>query len=101
MNRGRGSCACEAPRGRPKVYIPRESSRAPFRIREQRIVASRRSESICRPFLKVEKDAERFAVCNALADEIGPLDDPKKVARLIGEWLTGEPNEVFGVLTVD
>ena len=39
----------------------------------------------CRPFLTVHKDDEKFAACNALADEIGPLNDPEKVFRLLEE----------------
>jgi DNA repair protein RadC len=57
--------------------------------------------SKCRPFLKVEKDAEKFAACNALADEIGPLDDPKKAYRIIEEAILDEVNEVFGLVTLD
>jgi len=55
----------------------------------------------CGPFLRVEKDAEKFAACNALADEIGELNDPKDVFRLIEEAIGDEINEVFGVLTLD
>lgn len=55
----------------------------------------------CRPFLRVEKDDEAFAACNALADKIGPLNDPKKVAKFLFEYLGRANEEVFGVLTVD
>jgi len=55
----------------------------------------------CRPFLKVEKDAEKFAACNALADEIGPLNTPKKMFRIIEDAIGDEVNEVFGVLMLD
>jgi DNA repair protein RadC len=57
--------------------------------------------SKCRPFLTVQKDAERFAACNALADEIGPLETPKKVFRLLEDAIGDEVNEVFGVMTFD
>jgi DNA repair protein RadC len=57
--------------------------------------------SKCRPFLKVEKDAEKFAACNALADEIGPLNTPKKTFRIIEDAIGDEVNEVFGVLMLD
>jgi len=57
--------------------------------------------SKCRPFLKVEKDPEKFAACNALSDEIGPLDTPKKAYRIIEEAIGDEVNEVFGLLTLD
>jgi DNA repair protein RadC len=57
--------------------------------------------SKCRPFLKVEKDAEKFAACNALADEIGPIDSPKKAFRIIEDAIGDEVNEVFGVMMLD
>lgn len=49
----------------------------------------------------MQKDPDRFAACNALADDIGPLDDPKKAFRLIGEAIGDEVNEVFGLVTLD
>ncbi len=55
----------------------------------------------CRPFLTVEKDAEKFAACNALAEEIGPLDEPKKVFRILEDAIGDEISEVFGVMTLD
>jgi DNA repair protein RadC len=57
--------------------------------------------SKCRPFLTVHKDDEKFAACNALADEIGPLNDPEKVFRLLEEAIGDELSEVFGVMTLD
>jgi DNA repair protein RadC len=57
--------------------------------------------SKCRPYLTVHKDDEKFAACNALADEIGPLNDPKKIFRLLEDALGDELSEVFGVLTLD
>lgn len=57
--------------------------------------------SKCRPFLTVQKDQARFAACNAIADEIGPLDDPEKAFKLIWEAIGDEVNEVFGVVTLD
>jgi len=55
----------------------------------------------CRPFLVVQKDDVLFAACNALADEIGPLDEPKKAFQLLEEAIGDELNEVFGVMTLD
>lgn len=55
----------------------------------------------CRPFLVVQKDPTRFAACNALSDEIGPLNDPKKAFKLLSEAIGSEVNEVFGVVTLD
>jgi DNA repair protein RadC len=55
----------------------------------------------CKPFLVVQKDPELFAACNALADEVGPINTPKKAFRLLGEAIGNELNEVFGVMTLD
>jgi DNA repair protein RadC len=57
--------------------------------------------AVCRPFLRVEKDPAKFAACNAFADEIGPLDTPKKAFKLIEEAIGDEVNEVFGLVTLD
>lgn len=86
-------CACKEPARLTRV-------RAPLR-RPRGVEPIFPTGSKCRPFLKVEKDRERFAACNALADEIGPLNEPEKVFRLLQEAIGDELNEVFGVLTVD
>jgi len=57
--------------------------------------------SKCRPFLTIKKDDEKFAACNALADEVGPLNTPKKAYRIIEEAIGDEVNEVFGLVTLD
>lgn len=112
----RGSCGCSTPRGvRPgqmrerTLGQMRESSRkvreqsAPQRPRETDPVVVRGSSkrAQCRPFLKVEKDAALFAACNALADELGPINTPKKAFELISEAIGDEVNEVFGIVTLD
>lgn len=86
----RGGCGCSEPR-RARI-VPRGV---------EPIVLSGSPGARCRPYLIVQKDTERFAACNALADEIGPLNDPKNVFRLLEEAIGNELNEVFGVLTVD
>jgi DNA repair protein RadC len=65
------------------------------------IILSAGRGSKCMPFLKVEKDAEKFAACNALAEKIGPLNTPKKAYRLIEDAIGDEVNEVFGLVTLD
>lgn len=99
------------PRGRlsERFYQPqykpihvREQS-APQRPRETKpIVLRGKSERAqCRPFIKIEKDASLFAACNALADELGPINTPEKAFELISEAIGDELNEVFGVVTLD
>lgn len=55
----------------------------------------------CRPFIKIERDAEAFAACNALADELGSLDSPKKLIRVVEDAIGEEIVEVFGVISMD
>ena len=57
--------------------------------------------SKCEPFLKVIKDDAKFAACNALSEEIGPLNTPQKAFRLLQDAIGSEVNEVFGVITLD
>lgn len=87
-------CACPA-RGR-SLFERRSRLREP-----EPIVLQGRRGALCRPFLTVQKDSERFAACNALADQIGRLDEPGKVFRLLEEAIGDELNEVFGVMTLD
>lgn len=82
-----------------RVVAERIKPRAP-RDTEPVVVAGGPG-SKCRPFLKVEKDAEKFAACNALAEEIGPLNTPEKVYRIIEDAVGDEVNESFGVVMLD
>jgi hypothetical protein len=85
--------------GRPH---PRAVSERPRSHRgTEPVILAGKPGSKCRPFLTVHKDDEKFAACNALADEIGPLNDPKKVFRLLEEAIGDELSEVFGVMTLD
>jgi len=77
---------------RAKTHRPRDA---------EPIVLAGKPGSKCRPFLKVEKDAEKFAACNALADELGPLNEPEKMYQIIEDAIGDEVNEVFGVLMLD
>lgn len=65
------------------------------------VVQGKSARVQCRPFLKVEKDSSLFAACNALADELGPIDSPEKAFKLINEAIGNELNEVFGLVTLD
>ncbi len=94
----KSGCACHSPTQAREVA----ERVAPKRPREvDPIVLAGAKGSKCRPFLTVQKDGERFAACNLLADEIGPLDTPKKAFKLIEEAIGDEVNEVFGVVTLD
>ena len=97
-----GACGCRTPPRRGVVAEVSERVR-PHRPRDVEPVSLEggRRGTHCRPFLVVQKDAERFAACNALADEIGPLNTPKKAFRLIEDAIGDEVNEVFGLVTLD
>ena len=95
---GRAGCACNAP-PRARELAERAAPHVPSDV--DPIVLAGAKGSKCRPFLTVQKDSERFAACNLLADEIGPLDTPKKAFKLIEEAIGDEVNEVFGVVTLD
>lgn len=104
----RGSCDCrESPLSRTfpgrflseRSALPRRRRERDTRIEPVELVG--KSGAKCRPFLKVEKDAERFAACNALADEIGPINTPKKAFKVIEDMIGDEVNEVFGVMMLD
>ena len=98
-------CACPTSRMPPRLRA-HVRSRPPF-LREKKtrmpaeVELDGGSGARCRPFLRVEKDDEAFAACNTLADKIGRLNDPKKVAEFLFEYLGRANEEVFGVLTVD
>jgi DNA repair protein RadC len=102
--RKRSGCGCHEPKvARARAQQVAETHRVePHRVPgTEPIVLAGGPDSKCRPFLTVNKDAARFAACNALADEIGPLQDPKKAFRLIGDAIGDEVNEVFGLVTLD
>jgi DNA repair protein RadC len=99
----RRDCACPAP-GRPlrmRELSERVRPRRPIEAEPIVLVGSSDGSAQCRPFLKVEKDATKFAACNALAEQIGPINTPKKAFRLLEEAIGNEVNEVFGVMTLD
>jgi DNA repair protein RadC len=91
-------CACYEPKA-ARMMAERVAPRRPREV--EPIILSGGPGSKCRPFLTVQKDSERFAACNALADEIGPLNTPKKAFKLLEEAIGDEVNEVFGVVTLD
>jgi DNA repair protein RadC len=105
IRRGRAACACPTPARsaakRVRAVHPSVSYLLELAERAEPVVLVGSPGSKCRPFLTVHKDDEKFAACNALADEIGPLNDPKKVFRLIEEAIGDEISEVFGVMTLD
>lgn len=113
LARRRRACRCHSPAEARAVAerVAREvAGRRGRESEHDRVLAREGGEPVilaasdgaqCRPSLTLEHDPERFAACTALADEIGPLDDPKKAFRLISEAIGNEVNEVFGLVPLD
>ena len=92
-------CECHDPKLARRLA---EKAAAPYPGSDsEAIVLSAGKGSKCQPFLTVQKNAKRFAACNALADEIGPINTPKKAFRLLKDAIGDEVNEVFGLITLD
>lgn len=53
------------------------------------------------PWVKIARDPEQYKAAMKEADEIGPIDDPKKVYELLGPALLKEDQEVFAVVLLD
>src|SRR5271167_2125009 len=107
--RNRASCACHEPpharevaerlAHRSSTVRETKAQQPPKGVDPVILTAGRGSK--CMPFLKVEKDAEKFAACNALAEKIGPINTPKKAYQIIEDAIGNEVNEVFGLITLD
>ena len=102
--RGGAGCGCHEP-ATARIVAERATrsthAGAHAKVGSDPVVIAAGKGSACRPFLRVEKDEALFRACNALADEIGPINTPKKANRLIREAIGNEVNEVFGLVTLD
>jgi DNA repair protein RadC len=99
---GGRDCACHEPKRAREVaerVAEKVAQRSPKGVEPVLLTAGRGSK--CQPFLIVNKDPAKFAACNALADEIGPLNTPKKAYRIVEDAIGDEVNEVFGLITLD
>lgn len=102
--RGEGGCGCHEPKAARSLAERTAATthgKAHAKAGSDPVVVAAGRGSMCRPFLKIEKDESLFRACNALADQIGPLNTPKKADRLIREAIGNEVNEVFGLVTLD
>lgn len=102
--RGRSFCECTDASWR----YERKPRRRLFERAEPRrpdeadpIVVKGEPGAKCGPFLKIEKDPAKFAACNALADQLGPINSPKRAFELLEEAIGNEVNEVFGAIMLD
>lgn len=55
----------------------------------------------CLPWVRVQRDPERFNACLARAASIGPMDDPKNVFTWLHEYMASQDQEVFLVILLD
>ena len=55
----------------------------------------------CLPWVRIARDPEKFRGCLAAARALGPIKDSKKVAKLVGEYLMKQDQEVFLVILLD
>lgn len=60
-----------------------------------------KTKSKCQPYIEIKRDEKKFAACNALAEELGPLNEPGKILRILQDAIGDEVVEVFGVITLD
>jgi DNA repair protein RadC len=54
----------------------------------------------CEPFTKVVKDVEKFNICVARANKIGPLTTPRRIYDLISQEIINKTHEEFYVLGI-
>jgi DNA repair protein RadC len=97
-------CGCHEPvraRTLAEKLTPSERRGSYPASKTEPIILSAGKGSKCGPFLVIQKDAKKFAACNALANKIGPINTPQKAFKLIGDALGAEVNEVFGLITLD
>ena len=82
-------CACKEPKTLEAIAAEAEASAVAL------------EGSACRPYLRIERDPKKFAACQALADKIGTIDSPKKLALILVEAMGAETRETFVVATFD
>jgi DNA repair protein RadC len=55
----------------------------------------------CLPWVRIARDPERFRECLAAARQLGPISDSSVPARLVGNYLLQQDQEVFLVIMLD
>jgi RadC-like JAB domain-containing protein len=55
----------------------------------------------CGPFTRVVRDESKFSACMALARQVGPIDDDRKLYAILGPDLTRQDQEIFVVVGLD
>jgi RadC-like JAB domain len=106
---GRG---CEGVAGTPNAlifdtYSPKEGggytvSNSVETALPQKLVTQYASRSpSCLPWVRVERDPERFRGCLEKARAMGPMKDSGNVVKLAGDFLMKQDQEVFLVILLD
>lgn len=60
-----------------------------------------RTKHNCLPWVRVQRDPDRFRSCMVEARRLGSMDDSDKVYRLLKEHMVAQDQEVFVVLLLD
>ena len=56
----------------------------------------------CRPWARIERDEPAYEACMAVAEQIGPIDSPKKAFEILKRSsVAREDQEVFGAMYLD
>ena len=84
----------------PAGYAPTESIEYPLPAHLSGRYASRK-EHACLPWVRISRDPERFRGCLAQARALGPIQDSKAVATLVGDYLLSQDSECFLVILLD
>lgn len=57
--------------------------------------------SACMPWVRIQRDPQRFRTAIEAARKIGPIRDPKDFYRFVKDHMTSEDQEVFYILLLD
>lgn len=80
-------------------YELRDSVEDPLPQKLQDIFTSR--GPACLPWVRIQRDPNRFRACLERARNIGPIDDSAAVFKLVGPYLEKQDQEVFLAILLD
>jgi RadC-like JAB domain len=80
-------------------YELRDSVEEPLPQKLQDLFTSR--GPACLPWVRIQRDPNRFRACLERARKIGPIDDSEAVFKLVGPYLEKQDQEVFLAVLLD
>ena len=57
--------------------------------------------SVCRPWVRMEKDPQAFNACMALAEKVGPIEGHGRLYEIVRQQMQREDQEVFYAIVLD